>query len=434
MDLETGEFMSTINRLSGLEILDSRGRPTVQATCELTGGAVGTASVPSGASTGAAEALELRDGDPQRYRGLGCRRAVGHINGELNRALSGRSFERQGQLDQAMLELDGTPNKSRLGANTILAISLAFARACAAEQGVSLYRYFADLTGLKDLSGLPATLPRPTINLFSGGKHAGKQAPIQDVLVVPASARTMDEALAVTFVVYQAAAELSYRKYGMRTLSADEGGLAPPFPNAEAMLADAVEAIGAAGLEPGREVALAVDVASSHFYRQGRYHLGAEPLDSRRMIEQLLDWLERYPIVSIEDGLAEEDWAHWPELRRKVAGQALVLGDDLLCTNPARIRRAIETGAANALLLKVNQIGTLTEAAEANQLARSAGWQVTISARSGETEDHWLADLAVGWAGDQIKVGSITQSERLAKYNRLLAIEAETGLPLVNWP
>jgi enolase len=244
----------------------------------------------------------------------------------------------------------------------------------------------------------------------------------------------MDEALAMTFAVYQAAAELSYRKYGMRTLSADEGGLAPPFPSAEAMLADAVEAIGAAGLEPGREVALAVDVASSHFYRQGRYHLGAEPLDSRRMIEQLLDWLERYPIVSIEDGLAEEDWAHWPELRRKVAGQALVLGDDLLCTNPARIRRAIETGAANALLLKVNQIGTLTEAAEANQLARSAGWQVTISARSGETEDHWLADLAVGWAGDQIKVGSITQSERLAKYNRLLAIEAETGLPLVNWP
>jgi enolase len=426
--------MSTINYLSGLEILDSRGRPTVQATCNLVSGAVGTASVPSGASTGAAEALELRDGDPQRYRGLGCRRAVGHINGELNRAFAGHSFDRQGQLDQAMLELDGTPNKSRLGANTILAISLAFARACAAEQNIPLYRYFADLTGLKDLSGLPATLPRPTINLFSGGKHAGGQAPIQDVLVVPASARTIDEALAVTFAVYQAAAELSYRKYGMRALSADEGGLAPPFPSAEAMLADAVESIRAAGLEPGREVALAVDVASSHFYRQGRYHLGAEPLDSLEMIEQLLDWLKRYPIVSLEDGLAEEDWAHWPELRRKVAGQALVLGDDLLCTNPARIRRAVETGAADALLLKVNQIGTVTEAAKANQLARSAGWWVVISARSGETEDHWLTDLAVGWAGDQIKVGSITQSERLAKYNRLLAIEAETGLPLVNWP
>ncbi|GIK41270.1 MAG: enolase [Chloroflexota bacterium] len=421
--------MATIKRLSGLEILDSRGRPTVQAMCELAGGAVGTASVPSGASTGAAEALELRDGDPQRYRGLGCRRAVGHINGELNAALSGRTFEQQHQLDGAMLELDGTPNKSRLGANAILAVSLAFARACAAERSEPLYQYFAGL-----LEQSLQTLPRPTINLFSGGKHAGEQAPIQDVLIVPASARTLDEALAMTFAVYQAAAELSYRQYGMRALSADEGGLAPPFPSAEAMLSDAVESIRAAGLEPGREVALAVDVASSHFFQQGRYHLGTEPLDSRGMIEQLLNWLDRYPIVSIEDGLAEEDWAHWPELCRKVAGQTLVLGDDLLCTNPARIRRAIATGAADALLLKVNQIGTLTEAAEACQLARSAGWRVTISARSGETEDNWLADLAVGWAGDQIKVGSITQSERLAKYNRLLAIEAETGLPLVNWP
>ncbi|HXV98629.1 MAG TPA: phosphopyruvate hydratase [Anaerolineae bacterium] len=426
--------MPTIKRLSGLEILDSRGRPTVQASCELTSAASGTASVPSGASTGAAEALELRDGDPQRYRGLGCRKAVGHINDDLNQALSGRAFEHQHQLDQTMLELDGTANKARLGANAILAVSLAFARAVAAERNMPLYRYFADLTGLKDLSGLPNTLPRPTINLFSGGKHAGGQAPIQDVLVVPASARTMDEALAMTFAVYQAAAELSQRKYSIRALTADEGGLAPAFPSAEAMLADAVESIRVAGLEPGRDVALAVDVASSHFYRQGRYHLGAEPLDSREMISQLLDWLDHYPIVSIEDGLAEEDWAHWPELQAKVAGRALVLGDDLLCTNPARIRRAIETQAADALLLKVNQIGTLTEAAEACQLARSAGWRVTISARSGETEDNWLADLAVGWAGDQIKVGSITQSERLAKYNRLLAIEAETELPLVNWP
>ncbi|MBI1876936.1 MAG: phosphopyruvate hydratase [Chloroflexi bacterium] len=421
--------MPTIKHLSSLEILDSRGRPTVQATCELTSGAEATVSVPSGASTGAAEALELRDGDLRRYRGLGCRLAVSHVNGELNQALSSRTFDHQNRLDQAMLELDGTPNKSRLGANAILAVSLAFARACAAEQGVPLYQYFAGLLG-QPLQ----TLPRPTINLFSGGKHAGGQAPIQDVLIVPSSARTMDEALAMTFAVYQAAAELIYRKYGMRALSADEGGLAPAFPSAEAMLADAVESIRAAGLEPGREVALAVDVASSHFYQHGRYHLGTEPLDSRGMIAQLLDWLDRYPIVSIEDGLAEEDWTYWPELRARVAGRALVLGDDLLCTNPARIRRAIETQAADALLLKVNQIGTLTEAAEAGQLARSAGWRVTVSARSGETEDNWLADLAAGWAGDQIKVGSITQSERLAKYNRLLAIEAETKLPLVGWP
>jgi len=421
--------MPTIKHLSGLEILDSRGRPTVQATCELVSGASGTASVPSGASTGAAEALELRDGDPSRYRGLGCRKAVGHINGELHEVLSQRLFSHHSQLDQAMLELDGAANKARLGANALLAVSLAFARACAAERAVPLYQYFANL-----LPQTLQTLPRLTINLFSGGKHAGGQAPIQDVLVVPASARTMDEALSMTFAVYQAAAELSYRKYGMRALTADEGGLAPAFANAEAMLADAVESIRAAGLEPGRDVALAVDVASSHFYHEGRYHLGGEPLDSRGMIEQLLGWLDRYPIVSLEDGLAEEDWAHWPELRAKVAKRALVLADDLLCTNPIRIRRAIEAQAADALLLKVNQIGTLTEAAEACQLARSAGWHVTVSARSGETEDNWLADLAVGWAGNQIKVGSITQSERLAKYNRLLAIEAETRLPLVNWP
>jgi enolase len=359
---------------------------------------------------------------------------VRHISNDLDKALTGRAFDHQSELDQALLEIDGTPNKSRLGANAILAVSLAFARACAAEQAAPLYQYFAGLAG--DLPGFQnrSALPRPTINLFSGGKHAGGQTSIQDVLVVPASAPTMDEALAMTFAVYQAAAELIYRKYGMRALSADEGGLAPAFPDVEAMLADAVESIRAAGLEPGREVALAIDVASSHFYRQGHYHLGTEPLDSRGMIAQLLDWLDRYPIVSIEDGLAEEDWMHWPELRGRVAGRALVLGDDLLCTNPARIRRAIETQAADALLLKVNQIGTLTEAAEACQLARSAGWRVTVSARSGETEDNWLADLAVGWAGDQIKVGSITQSERLAKYNRLLAIEAETGLPLVNWP
>jgi enolase len=420
--------MPTISRLSGLEILDSRGRPTVQATCELTSGASGTASVPSGASTGAAEAHELRDGDPQRYRGLGCRRAVEHINHDLHQALSRHSFD-QSRLDQAMLDLDGDPNKARLGANAILAVSLAFARAVAIERHQPLYHYLADL-----LAQPLQTLPRPTINLFSGGKHAGAQVPIQDVLIVPASAQTIDEALAMTFAVYQAAAALTHDKYGMRVLTADEGGLAPAFPDAETMLADAVTSIQAAGLEPGRDVALAVDVAASHFYQNGRYHLGEQILTGTAQIEHLLGWLERYPIVSLEDGLAEDDWAHWPQLRTQINGRALVLGDDLLCTNPGRIQRAIETQAADALLLKVNQIGTLSEAAEACRLARSAGWQVTISARSGETEDNWLADLAVGWAGDQIKVGSITQSERLAKYNRLLAIEAATGLPLIDWP
>jgi enolase len=421
--------MPKIACLTGLEILDSRGRPTVKATCELEGGALGTASVPSGASTGSAEALELRDGDPERYGGLGCRRAVANVRGELNEALVGRSFRDQEDLDRAMVELDGTPNKSRLGANAILAVSLAFARAVAAERGTPLYRHLADLS-----QQTLVVLPRPTINLFSGGKHAGGQVPIQDTLVVPLAARTMDEALAMTYKVYQSAAKLALVKYGTRPLTADEGGLAPPFPDAEAMLENAVEAIKLAGYEPGRDVALALDVASSHFYEEGRYHLRDEPLDGGGMIEQVSAWLNRYPIVSVEDGLSENDWENWPKLRERLSGRALTLGDDLLCTNPDRIRRAVGTGAADALLLKVNQVGTLTEAAEALRLARNTGWAVTVSARSGETEDDWLADLAVGWGGDQVKIGSITQSERLAKYNRLLEIETEAGLSLANWP
>ncbi len=422
--------MSTIIHLSGLEILDSRGRPTVQATCQLASGALGIASAPSGASTGAAEAHELRDGDPARYRGLGCRQAVANIQGAIAKALIGRPLANQRELDQAMITLDGTGQKDRLGANAILAVSLAFARAAALEQHQPLYQYFASLLE----QPLRQQLPRPTINLFSGGKHAGGQAPLQDVLVVAAAAKTVDEALATTVAVFQAAAELCQQKYGMRLLTADEGGLAPPFVDAESMLSDAVLAIEAAGFVPGQDVMLAVDVASSHFYGDGTYQLGAAHLTGVQMVEQIHDWLARYPIVSIEDGLAEEDWAHWPLLKQRIGTRALVLGDDLLCTNPLRIQRAIDGDAANALLLKVNQIGTLTEAAEAYTLARAADWMVTISARSGETEDNWLADLAVGWSGDQLKVGSITQSERLAKYNRLLAIEAETGWPLIAWP
>jgi enolase len=428
--------MSKINRLSALEILDSRGRPTVQATCWLSSGAQATVSVPSGASTGAAEALELRDRDPKRYRGLGCRQAVAHVNGELNNALTDQEFADQKSLDQAMLVLDGTPNKAHLGANAILAVSLAFARAVAVERGIPLYQHFADiLAGVTGAQHAPlTTLPRTTINLFSGGKHAGGQVPIQDVLVVPAQATTMDESLSTTAAVFQAAADLTQRKYQMRMLTADEGGLAPPFADAAAMLDDAVAAIRAAGYTPGKEVRLAIDVASSHFYEGGHYHLDGLALDSGGMIDKIEEWLAKYPIVSVEDGLAEDDWGYWPRLAKAIGGKALVLGDDLLCTNPARIQRAIDLGAADALLLKVNQIGTLSEAAQACRLARGAGWRVTISARSGETEDNWLADLSVGWAGDQIKVGSITQSERLAKYNRLLAIEAETHLPIVKWP
>jgi len=421
--------MYYIRRLEAREILDSRGRPTIWARCVLSSGASAATSVPSGASTGAAEAWELRDGDPLRDGGLGCRRAVQNIEGEIQKAVVGCAFADQAEVDNALIALDGTPNKARLGANAILAVSLAFARACALERGIPLYQHFADMIGQP-----LRTLPRLTINLFSGGKHAGGQVSIQDVLIVPAAATTIDAGLATMYAVYQAAAALIARKYSMRALTADEGGLAPACPNAEALLGDAIEAIQAAGFEPRKQVALALDVAASHFYQDGRYHLDSAAYSSADMIAALAGWVERYPLVSLEDGLAEDDWAHWPRLCQRISPRALVLGDDFLCTNPLRIRRAMDERAANALLLKVNQIGALSEAAQALQLARSAGWQVTISARSGETEDDWLADLAVGWGGDQIKVGSITHSERLAKYNRLLQIEQETRLPVVAWP
>ena len=420
--------MPTIAQLSALEILDSRGCPTVRAYCELSSGASGFASVPSGASRGSAEAIELRDGDPKRFRGLGCSRAAAHVGGTIHRHLCGRDLAGQEELDEALRALDGTRDKSRLGANAILSTSLAFGRAVAADQGIPLYRYFAEL-----IDGTATTLPRPIINLFSGGKHAGGHVPIQDVLIVP-RAPTIGECLVMAYEVYQSAADLGREKYSFRALRADEGGLSPPFPDAESMLADAAESIRRAGLQLGTDVALAVDMAATHFYDRGAYKLGGERLDRSQMIDRLVFWQRRYGIVSIEDGLAEDDWESWARLAGHLKGQALIVGDDLLCTNPARIRKAIASGAADALLLKANQIGTLTEAAESLRLARSAGWSITVSARSGETEDDWLADLAVGWSGDQIKIGSITQSERLAKYNRLLAIASETGWKLVDWP
>jgi len=421
--------MPEIRRLTAREVLDSRGRPTLAATCTLADGTAATVSVPSGASVGRSEARELRDGDPSRYAGLGCRRAVAAVNDTLHRALAGRRFERQADLDRALIELDGSPDKSRLGANALLAVSLSFARASAAHHGLPFHGY---LSSMADLTA--SALPRPTINLFSGGKHAGGQVEIQDVLVVPLRARTMDDCLATAFRVYQAAVRHVAERYRARPLVADEGGLAPPFPSVAAMLEDAVTAIEQAGFRAGEDVALCIDVASSHFFVDHRYQLGGEHLSSQEMIDRVVSWVRTYPILSVEDALAEEDWENWTVLRRRLAGKALVMGDDLLVTNPERIRRAVASGAADALLLKVNQIGTLTEALESYRCARQAGWTVTFSARSGETEDDWLADLAVGWAGDQVKIGSITRSERLAKYNRLLAIEEETGLLVAPWP
>jgi enolase len=313
-----------------------------------------------------------------------------------------------------------------LGSNAVLAVSLAFARGLARERHTPLHIYFASLLGQERKA-----LPRLTINLLSGGKHAGGQVAIQDVLMVPVSSTSINESLVMAYDVYQATAALVERRYGMRLLTADEGGLAPPCESAEAMIQTAVEAIESAGYRPGSDVALAIDVAASHFYSDGRYHLDGQALSSEEMIARVHDWVRRFPIVSVEDALAEDDWEYWAKLRGAIEKKARVVGDDLLCTNPARIRRAIDTKACNTLLLKVNQIGTVSEALTALRMARSAGWQVTASARSGETEDDWLADLAVGWSADQIKVGSITQSERLAKYNRLLAIEAETAWPVL---
>jgi enolase len=280
----------------------------------------------------------------------------------------------------------------------------------------------------------PKALPRLTVNLFSGGKHAGQQVPLQDVLIVPLQSRTIDESLTIVYDIFQAAADLSQKRYNMRLLRADEGGLAPPFNSAEEMLQTAVDAISSAGYSPGEQIALAVDVAATHFYSDQSYTLGSEKLSSGQMITRLERWVEDYPIISLEDGLAENDWQNWPQLMARLGRRVLVVGDDLLCTQPARIHHAIETKSANALLLKVNQVGTLTEAAEAWRIARLADWSIVLSVRSGETEDTWAADLAVGWCANQFKNGSITQSERLAKLNRLLEIEQETGLLVAPWP
>jgi enolase len=421
--------MPRIEQLTAREILDSRGRPTVFAQCILEGGVAAGASVPSGASTGAAEAVELRDHNARRYRGLGCRVAAANISGPINASIHGRDFASQAELDGFLLKLDGSADKSRLGANSLLAVSLSFARAVAASRRIELWQYFAELAGVK-----PALLPRLTINLFSGGKHAGNQVPIQDVLIVPASPRSIDESLAMSWEIYQTAAEIALRRFGMRLLRADEGGMAPPFRSPEEMIEGALEAIEAAGYSPGKDVALAIDVASSHFSLPDGYHLADSVLTGDGMIARLQSWVDRYPVVSVEDGLAEDDWESWPKLLEAISGKSLVVGDDFLCTSAPRIRRAVTASACNALLLKVNQVGTLSEAAEALHLARGAGWQVTVSVRSGETEDHWAADLAVGWGADQFKNGSVTQSERLAKYNRLLEIEARTGMPVNDWP
>lgn len=412
--------MARIRHLHAIEILDSRGRPTIKCYCRLASGIVGACSVPSGASTGWHEARELRDNDPRRHRGLGCLRAIGHIKGEIRARLLDTEWHTQRELDECLIALDGTASKARLGANALLAVSLSFARAAAAEQNQPLYAYFNAM--LPAFLQGPVSMPQPTINLFSGGLHAGGQVALQDALIVPLPGRDIQSQMQAMCEAHAVAIELTQAKYGMRNLTADEGGLAPPFPSAQAMLDDVMTCAQRAGLTPERDFHIAIDAAASHFRENGRYLLDGQLRDQEQMIQIYEEWASDYPLYSLEDGLAEDDWTGWQKMQARLKGRTWILGDDLLCTHPSRIAQAADMSAADALLLKVNQIGTLTEALQALQLARRHDWHVVVSARSGETEDDWLADLAVGWRADSIKVGSITQSERLAKYNRLLEI------------
>jgi enolase len=410
-----------ITRIHARQILDSRGRPTVEAEIALENGVTVRASVPSGASTGQAESVELRDGG-ETWGGLGVSKAVGHVRGEIARLLTGHDVLEQEALDARLREADGTPNFARLGANAALAVSLAAVRAGAAARGQPLHQRIAEL------AGVTPTLPMPMVNILSGGLHAGRGMDIQDFLVIPVGAGSYSQALDWICRVRATAAALCAEQ-GITTLLADEGGLSPGFERPEEALALMVAAFERAGLSPGRDAAIALDVAAASFTdAQGRYALNRQNrlMASADMIALQRQWVTDYPVISIEDGLGEEDWANWTAMTRALPSIQLV-GDDLFATQTARIARGIREGIANAALIKVNQNGTFSGALQAIRTARAAGYATVISARSGETEDDFLADFAVGTAGGQIKVGSVRNSERLAKYNQLLRLE-ETGL------
>lgn len=418
---------TTIARVHAREVLDSRGVPTVEVDVTLAGGARGRAIVPSGASTGRHEALEFRDGNPARYQGKGVRHAVRHVNEVLGPAVAGVDATQQHVVDALLLETDGTPNLRRLGGNAVLGVSLATAHAAAANLGFPLYRY---------LGGSQAReLPVPMVNILSGGLHARGIVDFQDFLLIPIGARSFSEALVMVRNVYHAMGELLTAR-GASTLVADEGGLAPatntngPTTGAnEAAVRLLLQAIEQAGYRPGADAAIGLDVAATHFYHGGKYRLSAEDrsLSSAEMVALLAQWVDDYPIISIEDGLAEDDWEGWQALTARLGDRAQLIGDDLFVTNVQRLQAGIERRAANAVLVKVNQVGTLTAAMATLKLARAHEYVPVVSARSGETEDATIADLAVGVNAGQIKIGSITRSERLAKYNQLLRIEEELG-------
>lgn len=411
--------MANIQQVRGFEILDSRGNPTVAAEVLLDDGARGFAVSPSGASTGSREALELRDGDHRRYLGKGVLKAVANVNGELRQALLGRDAGDQSGIDQTMIDLDGTPSKSRLGANAILAVSLASAKAAAASAGEPLYRHLR-------MPGSPLRLPVPMMNIINGGAHASNNVDMQEFMILPVGAPSFAEALRWGAEVFHALKSL-LRKRGLSTTVGDEGGFAPDLASNEAALEVILAAIEQAGYKAGSDICLGLDLASSEFYKNGRYELASEEkrFDSAQFADYLCQWVEQYPIITIEDGMAEDDWAGWKLLTGRLGKRVQLVGDDLFVTNTAILSDGIADGIANSILIKLNQIGTLSETLAAIAVAEQAGYSSVISHRSGESEDTTIADLAVCTSATQIKTGSLCRTDRVAKYNRLLLIEAE---------
>ena len=414
--------MAIIKQLHAREILDSRGNPTIEVDLTLADGSFGRASVPSGASTGSHEAIELRDGDQARYRGKGVLQAVKNVNEELATVLVGQDFDQQ-SLDQTMIKLDGTANKSRLGANALLGISLAFAHASARSAKQPLYRYFAQIAGNTELR-----LPVPMMNVLNGGCHADNSTDLQEFMIVPIGAPSFREALRYGSETFHALKKILKAK-GLNTSVGDEGGYAPPLSSNAEAIEVILEAIVSAGYKPGEDIAIAIDVAASEFYSNNKYQLKTEGqfLTNEEMITLYADWVNKYPIVSIEDGLAEDDWAGYELLTQTIGAKTQLVGDDLFVTNVERLQQGIDRKVCNSILIKLNQIGTVTETIEAIKLAKSAGYTAIISHRSGETEDSTIADLVVGLGTGQIKTGSLCRSERICKYNQLLRIEEELG-------
>ena len=413
--------MSTeITKIHAREILDSRGNPTLEAEITLAGGGFGRAAVPSGASTGSREAVELRDGDKTRYLGKGVTKAVGHVNGEIAKALQEYDAADQSGLDRRLIELDGTPNKGRLGANALLGVSMAAARAVAAQRGEALWQYLSQ--------GKPGALPVPMMNIINGGAHADNNIDVQEFMILPVGLPSFSEALRAGTEIFHALKSV-LKASGHNTAVGDEGGFAPNLrSNAEA-LDTILTAVNKAGYKVGSDILLGLDVASSEFYKNGEYHLDGEGrrFSSEQFTDLLADWARQYPIVSIEDGLAEGDWAGWKHLTEKLGDKVQLVGDDLFVTNPAIFREGIDKHIANAILIKVNQIGTLSETLEAIAMADAARYAAIISHRSGETEDTTIADIAVATTATQIKTGSLCRSDRVAKYNQLLRIEEALG-------